>query len=205
MNFSRDLACKFHRYGTEQHMRSQDQNEKLVDLATTGLWQRQLVHSNTSGLICAPPPGGSNVIWNWVTSKRRDKHVQPFFWIALLLCRALAEIDIARGYVYAFKVTDPHGRGYVKIGFTKGRLTARMKALSVCYGTCEQISPPIDEKPALFNHARRVEQLVHAELVEQSISLEKCPRARQRHNCHGEWFDVNPHHAITVIRSGVSG
>jgi hypothetical protein len=176
---------------------SQNDSSALVLMSPSPTPHRRSVSSD---LICNPSPGGLNVIWNWVTSKRRDKHVQPFFWIAHLLCRTLAERDIPKGFVYAFKVTDPQGRGYVKVGVTKGRLVTRMKAHSVCYGDCEQIYPPTDEKPALVNHARRVEQLVHAELVDQSIYLEKCPRIRQKHNCHGEWFDVNHRHAINVIR-----
>jgi T5orf172 domain len=175
---------------------SQDDSLALVLPSPSPTPHRRSVSSD----LIYTPPGGLNVIWNWVTSKRRDKHVQPFFWIANLLCRPLADRDILEGYVYAFKVKDPQGRGYIKIGVTKGRLVNRMKAHSVCYGDCEQIYPPTDEKPALVNHARRVEQLVHAELVEQSIYLEKCPKARQRHNCHGEWFDVDPRHAMSVIR-----
>jgi hypothetical protein len=30
--------------------------------------------------------------------------------------------------------------------------------------------------------------------------LERCPRLRQKHNNHGEWFDVEERHAIAVIR-----
>jgi hypothetical protein len=50
------------------------------------------------------------------------------------------------------------------------------------------------------DHAYRVECLIHAELVERAMLLERCPRCRQRHNSHGEWFDVEERHAIAVIR-----
>jgi hypothetical protein len=59
---------------------------------------------------------------------------------------------------------------------------------------------PEGENSVPVDHAYRVERLIHAELVEQAMLLERCPRSRLRHNGHGEWFDVEERHAIAVIR-----
>jgi hypothetical protein len=155
--------------------------------------------SVSSAMIRSPSPGGLNVIWVWTTTERTKKMSQAFFWIAHHLCRDLTQREIPGGYIYAFKVEDPQGRDYVKIGVTRN-IQRRMKNHKICYGECERIYPPEGEKFVPVDHAYRVESLIHAELVERAIWLERCPRFRQRHDCHGEWFDVEERHAITVIR-----
>lgn len=155
--------------------------------------------SVSSAMIRSPSPGGLNVIWVWKITERRKKMSQAFFWIAHHLCRDLTKPEIREGYIYAFKAKDPQGRGYVKIGVTRN-IKLRMKNHKICYGECERIYPPDGEKPVPVDHAYRVECLIHAELVEQAMLLERCPRCRQRHSGHGEWFDVEERHAIAVIR-----
>lgn len=155
--------------------------------------------SVSSDLICTSPPGGLNVIWQWIPGERRDKYVHPFFSIAHQLCRDLTDKEVSPGYIYAFKAIDPQGCDYIKIGVTKA-LNRRMKTHFGCYGDYERIYPPKGEVPALVKHGQRVESLVHAELVAQSMYLQMCPRARQIHKCHREWFDVEPRHVIDVIR-----
>ena len=155
--------------------------------------------SVSSAMIRSPSPGGLDVIWVWKITERRKKISQAFFWIVHNLCRDLTKPEIPEGYIYAFKVEDPQGRGYVKIGVT-GNIKRRMKNHKTCYGECERIYPPEGEKFVPVDHAYRVESLIHAELVKHAMLLERCPRCRQRHNGHGEWFDVEEWHAIAVIR-----
>ena len=155
--------------------------------------------SVSSAMIRSPSPGGLNVIWVWKITERRKKMPQAFFWIAQHLCRDLTKLEILEGYIYAFKVKDPQARDYVKIGVTRN-IKPRMKNHKICYGECERIYPPEGEKPVPVGHTYRVERLIHAELTEQAMLLERCPRCRQRHNGHGEWFDVEERHAIAVIR-----
>jgi hypothetical protein len=155
--------------------------------------------SVSSAMIRSPSPGGLNVIWVWKVTERRKKMSQAFFWIVHHLCRDLTKPEIREGYIYAFKVKDPQGRGYVKIGVTRN-IKLRMKNHKICYGECERIYPPEGENSVPVDHAYRVERLIHAELVEQAMLLERCPRSRLRHNGHGEWFDVEERHAIAVIR-----
>ncbi len=66
-----------------------------------------------------------------------------------------------------------------------------------CYGECKRIYPPKVEKFIHVDHALRVER---AELVEHTKWLERCPRNRQKHVSHGEWFDVQEEHAIAVLK-----
>src|SRR5271155_321434 len=131
--------------------------------------------------------------------ERRKKTTQAFFWIAQHLRRDLTQAEIPARYIYAFKVKDPQGKDYVKIGVTSNP-KRRIKDHERCYGECHQIYPPQGEESVLVDHASRVENLIHAELVEQAMLLERCPRYQQKHRCHGEWFDVEERHAIAVIR-----
>ena len=159
----------------------------------------QDLESVSRAIVRSPSPGSLNVVWVWTVTERRKKMSQAFFWIVHELHRDLTKREMPAGYIYAFKAKDPQGRDYVKIGVTSN-LKRRMKTHEICYGECERIYPPEGEKLVPVDHACRVECLIHAELVEWSMSLERCPRLRQRHNCHREWFDVEERHAIAVIR-----
>jgi hypothetical protein len=174
----------------------EDDSLALVRSSPSPGWDRE---SMSSAMIRSPSPGGLNVVWIWKITERRKKMSQAFFWIAHDLCRDLTKPEIPEGYIYAFTVKDPQGRDYVKIGVTRN-IKLRMRNHRICYGECERIYPPEGEKFVPVDHAYRVERLIHAELVEQAMLLERCPRCRQRHNGHGEWFDVEERHAIAVIR-----
>jgi hypothetical protein len=150
-------------------------------------------------LIRSPSPGSLDVIWNWTITELRTQMSQAFFCIAKQLCQDLKPKDMSDDYIYAFKVKDPQGGGYVKIGVASN-IKSRMKTHEKCYGECERIYPPQGEKFVRVDHAYRVERLIHAELVERGMLLMLCPRDRQNHNCHGEWFEVEERHAIAVIR-----
>jgi hypothetical protein len=176
-----------------------DSEDDSFALARSSRSPSQDLESVSSAMVRSPSPGGLNVIWLWAVTKRRKKMSQAFFWIAHDLRQDLTIREMPEGYIYAFKVKDPQGRDYVKIGVTRD-FKRRMKIHKICYGECERIYPPEGEKFVLVDHAYRVERLIHAELVEWSMLLERCPRLRQRHNCHGEWFDVEERHAIAVIR-----
>jgi T5orf172 domain len=52
--------------------------------------------------------------------------------------------EMPEGYIYAFKVKDPQGRDYVKVGVTHD-FKRRMKIHEKCYGECERIYPPEGE------------------------------------------------------------
>jgi T5orf172 domain len=155
--------------------------------------------SVSRALIRSPSPGGLDVIWVWTIAERRKKMTQAFFWIAQHLRRDLTQTEIPARYIYAFKVKDPQGKDYVKIGVASNT-KRRIKDHKRCYGECHQIYPPQGEESVLVDHASRVESLIHAELVEQAMLLERCPRYQQKHTCHSEWFDVEERHAIAVIR-----
>jgi hypothetical protein len=155
--------------------------------------------SVSSALIRSPSPGGLNVIWRWTITDKRAKTSQAFFNIVEQLCRDLNQTETEDGYIYALKVKDPQAMDYVRIGVAKN-IPRRIKNHEVCYGECERIYPPVGEKFVRVDHASRVEKLIHAELVEKAMWLEQCPRSRQTHGCHGEWFKVAERHAIAVIR-----
>lgn len=87
----------------------------------------------------------------------------------------------------------------MKIGWTKDE-KKRIREHTRCYGESEQVYPPQGHVNTFLPHAKRVERLIHAELVQQSMQVEFCPKNRQQHSCHREWFDVGERHAIAVIR-----
>jgi hypothetical protein len=154
--------------------------------------------SDLSALMATVPPGDLQPIWEWMISARREKPLQTFFVIAKELSRDLTKKEIQAGFIYAFRVADPQGRGYLKIGAATD-CQLRMKQHKRCYGDCEQLFPLEDEKAVPVNHVFRVESLIHAELVEYAMRLKRCPRLAVHHVSHGEWFDVGEVHALDVI------
>lgn len=155
--------------------------------------------SNSSALIRIPSPGGLDVIWSWTSTDQRKMVSQAFFCIADQLGCNLTPREVSDSYIYALKVKDPRAIGYIKIGTTID-IKSRIQNHKFCYGEVNLIYPPKGEQPVRAKHAGRVEQLIHAELVERALKLKKCPRYRQKHDAHKEWFDVEEHHAIAVIR-----
>jgi T5orf172 domain len=155
--------------------------------------------SISSAHLRTPSKGGEDEIWEWSITKQRNMMFPAFYWLVQSLYSDLTPDEIPQGYIYAFRVIDPRGKNHLKIGFSK-EITRRMKSHSDCYGDHEQVYPSRDEDFALINHARRVERLVHAELVEQGMSLARCPNERLGHNRHGEWFKVEEEHVLAVIR-----
>jgi T5orf172 domain len=139
------------------------------------------------------------VIWKWTDSARRRERKNPFFWIAAGLCEDLTKSEIKYGFIYAFKATDRRGKGFVKIGFSSD-IGRRLREHLDCYDGCKLIYPAAHEDMVMVRHAKRVEGLVHAELTNLEVLLEKCPRKSHKHGTHREWFDVHEGHAIAVIR-----
>ncbi|MCJ1244837.1 hypothetical protein MMC30_002038 [Trapelia coarctata] len=150
-------------------------------------------------VMLRPTPGPLNVIWKWTFTKRRTKKPRAYFWIVQDLFRDLTYTETLDACIYAFRVKDPQANQYVKIGVTNN-LKKRMMEHEQCYGEYERIYPPKDEDCVLFDQAKRAERMIHAELMEKALCLEVCPRQRQKHHSHGEWFDVDGGHAIKVIR-----
>jgi len=150
-------------------------------------------------LICRPLPGALDVIWEWKFTERRKLMYQALSSILHKVCNNLKPTETLPGFIYAFKVKDPQGRGYVKIGVTQD-FASRSKAHEKCYGKCEGIYPPAGETPVCIGYAHRVENLIHAELVEYAMVLEQCPKHRQVHRSHREWFDIEEKYAVAVIR-----
>lgn len=135
--------------------------------------------------------------WGWIPAAVRKDMWKAFFRIAEVLRQDIKRSETWHGCIYAFKAKDdPQGSDYVKIGVTAS-VEDRMKEHKICYGVCELIFPPKDEQLVLFEHAKRVERLIHAELVEQALQV-ACPKGL--HRSHGEWFHVDGKHAIAVIR-----
>lgn len=155
--------------------------------------------SLSTALIPHPSSGSHDVIWNWSMPKRRMLMLPAFFWIVQALCKDLTPNEIWDGYIYAFRVEDPQGENYMKIGRGKD-IKRRIKEHKICYGELRQMYPVEGQKPVEVYHAGRVEHLVHAELTQHAIELERCPKAQQRHKSHSEWFDVEERHATAVIR-----
>ena len=155
--------------------------------------------SAPSALIRRPTLGGLDVIWTWAPGSRWDKMPQTESWILAEIGCRLTPTELDYGHVYAFQAVDPQSRGYVKIGFTK-TLKSRKTEHVKCYDKCVFLWPPPRTLPKPVLHAARVEKMVHAELVEGAMLLQRCPRRRLKHESHGEWFDVPLHHALAVIR-----
>lgn len=98
------------------------------------------------------------------------------------------------GYIYAFKVVDPEGRGYLKIGTTMD-IKAQLQQHHKCYPDIEFIYSTRGEDVI---HIARMENLIHAELVEDEMTLERCPGGKHGH--HHEFFNVVVQHTIAVLR-----
>lgn len=150
-------------------------------------------------MVCSPSRGRLEVNWSWMTTSRAEKMDEAADWIVQSLFRALNPRDTWAGHIYAFKVKNSQGEGFVKIGATEREIEERMKEHEICYGGCELVYPsgPGDFVP--LNHVYCVERLIHAELVNRAVVLEKCPGPTS-HNSHKEWFDVKEEDAIKVIR-----
>jgi hypothetical protein len=155
--------------------------------------------SSSSLVTASPSTGELDVIWNWILPPKRQEGKSPFFWIAKEVCRGLSAYMADAGFIYAFKCLDPQAMGYFKVGSAVS-IRVRMNKHKLCYGECEQVFPPIGEPPIPVQHVRRVEALIHAELVKFSLHLETCPKNRGRHQSHGEWFDVDENLLIAVIQ-----
>ena len=145
------------------------------------------------------------IIWRWQHTKRRLEIPVGFYHIATTLAKTLTTInDHKEGYIYAFKVDKGQGPDFVKIGWTTD-LWKRIQDHEECYGECRIIYPPEESRGSSHErkipHCRRVEHLIHAELVPYALLLKNCPRQAMRdHRMHGEWFDVAEDKAIRVIR-----
>ncbi len=154
--------------------------------------------SFSTDMIRYPSPGSLTVIWKWVITKNREKMLPTFYWIVRSLCPNLNLKERKEGYIYAFRCEQPEGRNYLKIGCTD-RVDNRIAQHERCYGHIEQIYPQQGVVKRNIRHMHRVERLIHAELVQQSMMLQGCPQMRVKHECHGEWFDIDDRHAIKVI------
>jgi T5orf172 domain len=131
--------------------------------------------------------------------KTETKKLPAFSWIVQKLCSDLAESDRRDGYIYAFKAINPEAQNYVKIGVSNN-VEIRLGTHKKCYDECELMYPRKGKLAVKVKHARRVEQLVHAELVEQGMLLSQCPMDREHHKSHGEWFDVDEQYATDFIQ-----
>ncbi len=154
--------------------------------------------SDSTTMIRNPSPGSLNVIWKWVVTGKRERTLPTFFWIVQTLSADLGSCDLKNGFIYAFKAKEPEGRNYLKIGYTD-RIGNRMNAHKKCYGEIERVYPPQEEIGRNIRHVHRVERLIHAELVQQSMLLKNCPCNSVQDDSHREWFDVDERHAIAVI------
>jgi hypothetical protein len=128
------------------------------------------------------------------------------------------EYDNSDGYVYIF--TSPSFPKCFKIGSTKQRPEDRRKQWETkCKLVCTHIPDPEGQS---FPHYRRVEKLVHLELVNERRIYEcvKCKTihyfplkiGRKKEDCaptedqkvasgtkHGEWFEVSEERALAVV------
>jgi T5orf172 domain len=155
--------------------------------------------STSTALICIPSPGSLVVMWKWSFTKNRRMKLPAFFFIVQNLCIDLTTREIPKGYIYAFSVEDPQKNNYVKVGVCQD-IDRRTREHTDCYGELKQIYPPKGQGSVQVYHAGRVERLIHAELVQHAIQIERCPNFHRSHRSHREWFDVEESHAIAVIR-----
>jgi T5orf172 domain len=161
-------------------------------------WADRNRRSQSTALIHEPLPGSLDVIWKWSFTSNRKKMLPPFLWTVQTMCKDLTTKEIPKGHIYAFSVDDPRKHNYIKIGVSTN-LKKRGQAHKTCYGEMRQVYPLKGKKPITVDHALRVEHLVHAELVQYALEIEKCPDHRGSHKAHREWYDVGESHAVAVI------
>ncbi|KAK9445454.1 helicase [Metarhizium brunneum] len=102
-----------------------------------------------------------------------------------------SENEINSGYIYLFKV--PGNEGYVKIGFTTREGDTRHEEWKK---NCNRELKIIYTATKNVPHARRVEKLVHAELMEHRVRI-YCERCGKQHI---EWFEVSANMAIASVK-----
>ncbi|KAK2753822.1 hypothetical protein FQN55_000186 [Onygenales sp. PD_40] len=180
---------------------SQEEDETEVDNTITE------GDGNLSALIPRGPSSGPvDVIWDWDIPDSRKEAIQPFFQVAGAVGKILTKQEEKKGFIYAFEVLDPQGRGRVKVG-TTSNLKKRMNEHEECYGECVQLYPPknagkITDK---VKHSYRVEAIIHAELLSWAVCVKQCPRgAMRKHVKHGEWFELGKDHVLAVVKKWVA-
>ncbi|KAK2790801.1 hypothetical protein FQN53_008624 [Emmonsiellopsis sp. PD_33] len=180
---------------------SQEEDETEVDNTITE------GDGNLSALIPRGPSSGPvDVIWDWDIPDSRKEAIQPFFQVAGAVGKILTKQEEKKGFIYAFEVLDPQGRGRVKVG-TTSNLKKRMNEHEECYGECVQLYPPknagkITDK---VKHSYRVEAIIHAELLSWAVCVKQCPRGAMRnHVKHGEWFELGKDHVLAVVKKWVA-
>ena len=150
---------------------------------------------------CISQFDSSGRLWQCKPTDDRAKYRHAFFKIVEVLGEKFTP-DLNPGFIYAFQVEDEvrKGRKYTKIGEASNILT-RMNEHKSCYGACTLVYPIPNERVLEVPYAKRVEKLVHAELVTRGLFLRPCPKPKcTKSKSHLEWFDVDAQYAIRVIR-----
>ncbi|KAJ6780086.1 hypothetical protein PWT90_01015 [Aphanocladium album] len=104
-----------------------------------------------------------------------------------------SENEVNDGYVYLYQV--PGNDSLVKIGFTTRDVTTRHEEWKQSCHRVPTVHFPTAATCKAVPHARRLERLVHAELMEQRVRI-YCERCEKQHI---EWFEVSVAKGIEVI------
>lgn len=105
-------------------------------------------------------------------------------WILKKANKEFTKLELKKGYIYAYWNRTTFGD--YKIGFTTKDVDERLRKWeSKCKHEAERIYPPRDGVAILMPHVKRVELLIHADLIKCRYVEKNC---RGCHQSHDEWF-----------------
>ncbi|EKJ72021.1 hypothetical protein FPSE_07800 [Fusarium pseudograminearum CS3096] len=128
-------------------------------------------------------------------SNRLTDYKSSYSLIKGVINKPLQTVDLRHGHIYMYEVEG--NPGFVKIGYTTQSVNKRLEKWDFDCNRAPNALYPIPPRTAeAVPHARRIEELCHAELHHRRIRI-YCPGCLKQHL---EWFEISSTEAITIIQ-----